>query len=152
MEKQCARNPLVDPPDGAQHAQPGHDTARLCQKETQQATEAKIRQLRRVNHAQHPRDSAIMTFECKGPELFDCWVNSSEHVEQRITLALPQVAGHFAIAAIEDPMRKQLPLIAIEIDRAELLPQIEKLWPRPWHFMVYQAARRSAVCRSISYQ
>ena len=50
---------------------------------------------------------------------------SSEHLEQRIILALPQVAGHFAIVAIEDPMRGQLPLIAIEKDRAEFLPQIE---------------------------
>ena len=44
QERQCAKNPLVDPPGGAQHDQPGHDTARLCQEETQQATEAKIRQ------------------------------------------------------------------------------------------------------------
>ena len=52
---------------------------------------------------------------------------SSEHLEQRITLALPQVAGHFAVVATEDPMRGQLPLIAIERDRAEFLPQIEKV-------------------------
>lgn len=52
---------------------------------------------------------------------------SSEHLEQRISLALPQVAGHFAVAAVEDPMRGQLPLIAIEKDRAEFLPQIEKI-------------------------
>jgi acyl-CoA synthetase (AMP-forming)/AMP-acid ligase II/peptidoglycan/LPS O-acetylase OafA/YrhL len=50
----------------------------------------------------------------------------SEHLEQRITLALPQVAGHFAVVAMEDQMRGQLPLIAIERDRAEFLPQIEK--------------------------
>jgi acyl-CoA synthetase (AMP-forming)/AMP-acid ligase II len=50
---------------------------------------------------------------------------SSEHLEQRITLALPEVTGHFAVAAIADPMRGQLPLIAIEKDQAELLPRIE---------------------------
>ena len=52
---------------------------------------------------------------------------SSEHLEQRITLAFPQLAGHFAVAAIEDPMRGQLPIIAIEKDRKEFLPQIEKI-------------------------
>lgn len=51
---------------------------------------------------------------------------SAEHLERHVLTGLPQLAGRFAITGIDDPMRGQLPLAALEAGAQDMLPALQQ--------------------------